>query len=245
MTRALPLVVLATACAHREPPPLTTVHLAGAAVTYRPWGGPRVCEAEPRFLLDELTAVNSGLQRWLKRAGGDAPSEWSESRIAEVEAWAATLDQLVREHTVDLESLARCDFADAPGYAYVRKRGAELLGAVERRRQELGRLYERARAVRQRDAWERGINAERSAARRECPSRSPQPRVFFAWRDDEGVTRWLFCDGVSVEQTPQGSPVLLEPETRGRQRFTEAQYLDAVRSYPAARVSAAPAPPPA
>jgi len=239
------LLLLGLACAHSEPPALTTRQLAGGAVTFRPWGGAGICDAEPRFLLDELSAVNGGLSRWLDRARGDTPEVWSESRIAEVNAQSKVLGELVREHTVNLEAVARCGFAGTPAFVYVRSRGVELLETVAARARELDTVHARARAARAHAAWARGLDAEREAARRECPARSAVPRVFFAWRNDEGVTRWLFCDGVSVEQPLNGGPVVLQPpggSAKVKARFGEAQYLDAARGYPAGRVSTPPPP---
>lgn len=236
------LLLLAVACAHGEPPPLASRQLAGGTVTYRAWGGPSICEAEPRFLLDELTAVNSALQRWLDRARGDAPAAWPESRIAEVTASAEPLGELTREHALNLEALGGCSFADSAGYPFVRRRGSELLARVRQREQELPRVHAAARTARALEAWVRGLDAERSAARRTCPTRFTQPLVFFAWRDADGVTHWLFCDGASIEQPAGGPRVLLQggDSVRGKSRFSDQQYLDAAQKFPAARVSAPP-----
>ncbi len=235
-------LAFATACAHREPPPLTTRHLIGGQVTFRAWGGAGICEAEPRFLLDELTAVNSALQRWLDRVRGDAPAAWPESRIAEATRSMDPLADLLREHTLNLEALGGCDFAESAGYPFVRRRGAELVSAVRERTQQLERVHAASRAARALEAWVRGLDAERTAARRSCPARAAAPVVFFGWRDEEGVTHWLFCDGASVEQPPNAEPVLLmgvEDPPR-RRRYKDEQYLEAAKSFPAGRVSAPP-----
>lgn len=242
--RTLAFIALASAaaCAHREPPPLTTRQVAGGAVTFRAWGGAGICEAEPRFLLDELTAVNSALQRWLDRVRGDSPAAWPESRITEATRSTEALADLLREHTLNLEALGGCDFGESAGYPFVRRRGAELVSAVRERTQQLEQVHARARAARALDAWVRGLDAERTAARRSCPPRAVAPVVFFGWRDEEGVTHWLFCDGASVEQPPNAEPVLLMGAEDGmkRRRFKDEQYLEAAKNFPSGRVSAPP-----
>ena len=225
------------ACAHREAPALSTRRLAGGAVTYRPWG-PRICEAEPRFLLDELSAVNAGLQRWLDRSAGDAAAAWPESRIAETTRWSEPLAELARDHTLNLEALKGCDFAASAGYPFVLERGRSLLASVRERERQLEQVHARARATRALDAWVRGLDAERTAARRTCPARSAAPVVFFAWRDEDGVTHWLFCDGATAESAPDGKPEVLEPA--GRRRFGAGDYRKALEEFPAMRISVAP-----
>ncbi|MBK7857895.1 MAG: hypothetical protein IPJ65_04565 [Archangiaceae bacterium] len=209
----------------------------------RAWRGSEICDAEPRFLLDELTAVNSALGRYLDRARGDAPQDWPERRIALADELGEGLSSVADLHQQNLGALAGCGFAASAGFPFVRQRGLALIEAARARAARLPAVIAEARRARAREAWAKSLPSLREAARAGCRARSAAPRVFFAWADDQG-THWCFCDGARVSladdrQEPELEPPLREP-ARGRHPFTQQQYLDAVRDFPHSSVAAAP-----
>lgn len=245
---ALALVaLLSVACAHNLPPPRpSSLELAGAPVVWRDWsaqGRGAICEAEPQFLLDELTLVNSALQRFLARSESDAPGDWPEARIGSVEAEARAVPSVAEPHARNLELLGGCAFARTGGFPWLRDRGKELLAEVAARQEALAAVFRSARAARALAAWQRSTQELREAARSTCPERSRGPRLYFAWRDEKGVTHWRFCDGTEVTQLA-GQPLAVEVSLRAlgkrERRPAEKDYLAAVKAWPAAEVHTPP-----
>lgn len=244
----LPLgALLAAACARNLPPPkASSQELAGGPVVWRDWsaqGRGAICEAEPQFLLDELTLVNSALQRFLARSEPGAPEDWPESRIGSVEAEARAVASVAEPHARNLGLLGGCAFARTGGFPWVTDRGKELLAAVEARPKELAGVFQKARAARAMAAWQRSTQELKEAARSTCPERSRGPRLYFAWRDEKGVTHWRFCDGTEVTQGA-GQPLTVETSLRAlgkrERRPAEKDYLAAVKAWPAAEVHTPP-----
>lgn len=235
--RWISILAAAGCVAHRPPPPLQTADVADGEVSFRAFGRKDICENEPRFLLDELSSVNGALARFLLGTLGDEPSKWPESRIARVSQWREPLPHLLEVHAANLEAVAACRFAEAAGFPYVRSRGAELLTEVQRRQQELDRRIAEARAQRAEEAWAQELKLQRTAARSSCPVRLSSPRVYFAWRERDGISRYLFCDGSRVERS-QGV-LSFEPGDSERYKGKRPQpdaYLAAARLWPESRM---------
>lgn len=230
-------------CAAHEAPASRVHTVAGVRVAFRAWPPSQICEAEPRFLLDELTAVNSGLQRYLDAARSDAPADWPERRIRAVEALAEGLDEVVTQHETNVKGVAACGFAASAGYPFVRTRGLELIREVRERRTQLPERFAAARLERARDEWSRSLPSLRESARSACPTRTAAPQVFFAWADDEG-THWWFCDGAQLVRpaAPEEAELdlLVKDTPRGQRAFTRQQYLDVAAGFPVERLSMAP-----
>lgn len=240
----------AAGCVHDVPaPPVSTLALAGGPLAVRDWGarGPRaICDAEPQFLLDELTLVNSGLQRFLTASRSTAPADWPEERIAEVEGETQQLPGVLEVHGRNLELLGRCAAAGSAGFPFVMQRGRELVAAVHERMAALGRVVQQARHARALDAWHGELREQKEALRGTCRERARTPQLYLAWRSEKGDTHWKFCDGSEVTAAPEG-PMLFDPSyrsiARGQRRFAENDYLTAVRAWPRTRVLVPPEPP--
>lgn len=247
MSRALSaLALLAMGCATvkaRPPPPTTRLELSGARATWRPFTDASVCDAEPRFLLDELLSVNEVLKRFLRDTAGDESSEWPERQVALVEEGGRVLPLMMREHERNLALVERCSFASHAGYPVVLERGRKFINDVRERLDEAPRLIETVKRRRALETWHQQRLSTQDAARRTCPSaRLGAAVVYFAWRDEAGVSSWLFCDGAAVSKAGDEAPRVELPPTelsRGK-RVPEKTYLQAVARYPAESIFAPP-----
>lgn len=213
----------------------------GARATVRAFPGDTICEAEPRFLLDELSSVNGLLGRFVGAAPERADAEWTDSAIALVEEAQDRLPPLLELHQRSLASLRRCAFGVKGAWPGLINRGLALL---ERTRGVLAAapgLLKAVRSARALAEWRRERLTQQESARRACPVRLGKAIIYFAWREG-GRTSWLFCDGAQVTREGNERPRLEGSAlefTRGR-RPSEAAYFTAVGRYPAAAVSAPP-----
>lgn len=234
------------AAAGARPPPAASVALAGAPAVWRDWAGKgrwAICDAEPQFLLDELTLVNSALQRFLNATASTQPEDWPEARVQEVESEAPGLERLGDAHRKNLAALEACPFAGGAGFPFIRKRGAELLEGVKGRQAGLARVIDQARHARALAAWKAGLQEQKEAQRGACSPRPRSPQLFLAWRDEQGVTHWKFCDGSEVT-APSSGAMSFDPSlrsiARGQKKFDEKHYLAAAKAWPEAQVLVPP-----
>ena len=227
-------------------PPASTSALAGAPVVWRNWatqGSAAICDAEPTFLLDELTQVNGALRRLLEAISSDDPALWTEEKIGSIEAERQRLPPVLEAHQKNLALLADCPMGRGAGFPFVRQRGAELLTRVREREAELGAVVKKARAVRALAAWHASIREQKESLRGVCRDRPRAPQPYLAWRDETGLTHWKFCDGSQV--TAKGVDRMeFDPSFRSisanQRRFNEKDYLTAARNFPGSQVLQAP-----
>ncbi len=215
----------------------------GVRASWRPFTDAAVCDAEPRFLLDELLSVNEVLKRFLRDTAGDATASWPDAQVTLVDEGRATLPRVMTEHERTLGLVARCEFADRAGYPVVLERGRELLADTRRRLEEAPAVIAEVKRRRALEAWQQQRLSSQDAARRTCPAaRLGAAVVYFAFRDEAGLTSFLFCDGAAVTsragEAPRVEPAPLEL-TRGR-RIGEKVYLAAAARFPAEAILAPP-----
>lgn len=216
--------------------------LGGVRATVREFSGQSICEAEPRFLLDELSSVNGLLTHFLHDVPADAGADWSEKAMALVEEGSARLPALLALHQRSLEALERCQFAAQGVWPSLISRGARLISRVRACLEEAPEELRRVRSARMMEVWQQERLAQQDSARRTCPRRLRKPFIYFAWR--EGLrTTWLFCDGAQITREAHRSPELEPPPpgfVRGK-RPTDKAYQAAVARFPKAGVIAPPA----
>lgn len=239
---------LVSACtAHLPSPKLVTVEVADGRFAYRTYGTPgtaAICDEEPRFLEDELSGVNSGLQRFLAATRGDETAAWPESRASRAEQWSQRLEEVLDHHARNLTQAGQCRFGRLLGYPPLIARGKRLIDEVRERQQMIDRVVATARAERALAEWRSVVRETQESARHGCPPRSATPIVYFAWRDEERVGHWRFCDSAELEQLPEGQQVLTPPEAapaRGQRRFRRAEYLEVARQFPSSAMMVPPA----
>lgn len=250
------LTVLATGCRTPKPAPsLNRLELSGGVATWRAYGNPdkaSICEAEPRFLLDELASVNGALTRFLdstETPKDTAPKDaWPDEKIDQFEEGLKALPDLLTQHEANVKQAADCAFAKTGGYPLLLKRSRELAKDARGRLDTVPNEIAQARAARALEKWQRERLDAQEGARRGCPSKpSTAPQVYFAFTDERGTTEWLFCDGALVRQ--EGGEPAFEPAPaeiwKGKRAPKPAAYLAAAKKYPAESISKAPAAAPA
>lgn len=247
--------VLVAGCKTTKPsPPLNRLELSGGVATWRAYGAAdqaAICDAEPRFLLDELASVNGALTRFLDATAtpeGTAPKDaWPDEKIERFEDGLAALPELLTQHEANARQASACAFAKTGGYPRLLERARKLVKDARERLDVVPKEIARARAARALEQWRRERLDAQEAARRECPAKSFSPVLYFAFTDEHGVTQWLFCDGASVTQAGQGEPTFEAAPTelvKGRRAPKPAAYLAAAKKHPAESINKAPAPAP-
>lgn len=238
MRRACLLLLLATACVPaKRAAPLRPERLDwnGVRASWRDFPAGGICDAEPRFLLDELLSVNELLKRFLKDTEGEADAPWPDSQMALIDEGRERLPPVMDAHEQNLDQLERCAFRDGQGYPLVRRNGRQFIERTRRWLDEAPRVIAQVKRQRAREAWERERLATQEGARRTCPSaRLGAATIYFAFRDDEGRTSFYFCDGASVLAREGAQPVFEPaPAELGRgKRTPEKTYLTAAQRYP-------------
>ena len=224
---------------------MQVVEVAGGRASYRAYGAPGaagMCDAEPRFLVDELSSVNGLLTRFLDASDLPTDQRWTERQVSLVDGALAQLPKTLDDHRRNLKLLKQCRFEAAGGLAYAAQRGQELLPQVEAR---LAELPARRAATERKAAledWKAALPDRRSAAKGRCPAKNTRPFIYFAWRDPGGTQTWLFCDGATLREDSAGATQYEPPLGRrpSRRAPTEKDYLTAAANYPAVDVERPP-----
>lgn len=225
-------------------PPLRTVQVSDWRANTRSYSAANICDAEPRWLFDELTSVNGVLARFLKATEEDEQGRSTEKQLRLLEETRSQLADLATEHLNNVTLAQRCSFAQARGFPMVLERGellsrdtrAVVAGAEAR--------IERARALAALERWQRERPREELNARLTCPDRPPaKPSIYYAYEDEQRRAFWLFCGGARVVGTPR-SPAVFDTEAAispaFKRRLKPKEYLEAARNYPVDRVSRPP-----
>jgi hypothetical protein len=211
---------------------------AGARATVRDFPPGTICEAEPRFLLDELSSVHSLLNSFLRKVpGGTEDEAWPDAAIALAEEASSRLPPLLDLHGRSLATAAGCEFSKLGAWPTLLGRGRELLHEVKARLESAPAEIAQVRQARAMAQWHQERLAQQDSARRACPRKPGAAIVYFAWREG-GLTTWLFCDGARLTRDGQQRPEL-EPapaELLKGKRPSESAYQSAAGRYPAGAV---------
>jgi hypothetical protein len=210
---------------------------------YRDYAGAKAdpCDAEPRWLADELTAVNGLLARFLRETERahrpEAPDHAQQAAL--LEEAVRTLPPVLEVHRGTLAGLERCGFRRRGAFPEIARRGAELVEAARTRLAQAPKALESARRQEAVRKWKDEAPAREAAARGTwCPEkpRVGQAVVYYVRQDADGRTVAHFCDGHRVERAAGGEPQLIEPEglsRRDRRRLPPREYLEAADNFPA------------
>ncbi|WP_240359146.1 hypothetical protein [Pyxidicoccus trucidator] len=238
------------ACAARPAPPVQRYVLGMSRAEYRDYRETKAspCDAEPRWLADELTTVNGLLSRFLRETeqlpAVDAPEH--ASRLALLQEATRTLPPLLEVHRGTLRSLEECGFRRSGAFPEISQRGVELVEATRARLAQAPAALEAAALHEARRQWkEEAPNREASARGTWCPAapKVGQPDVYYARQEADGRIEWRFCDGHRVERAAGGEPQLIEPEglTRRERRLIQPRrYLEAAGNFPTEEVDRQP-----
>lgn len=245
------IAAVASGCVMRPPaPPRPESYTLGTTkATYRAYKGATsgICEAEPRWLSEELAAVNSLLARYLSETEGEADDEWPAARLALLTDAVETLPPVVTIHEENLEELERCGFRRSGLLPQIRTRGRELIGATRARFERSKQLAAYVSAREARKQWLRDRPAEELRAKEVCEPKSRAVVLYYAWRDEAGKSRFLFCDGATMISDPTGATEFTPPSGLSKwqkKRLKQDRYIEAVFAVPPDQISAAPTLPP-
>ncbi|MBF5044676.1 hypothetical protein FGE12_19910 [Aggregicoccus sp. 17bor-14] len=238
------------ACASHAPAPSTRYALGATRAEYRDYTRPgqSICDAEPRWLSEELGGVNTLLSRFLEATAErpDGAEAQEAERTALLEEASRTLAPVVEVHGKNLKALQSCSFKGSGLFPAIAQKGNELVPQAQQRLADAPKLLAAAALQRVRERWVLEAPQREATARQTwCP---PKPVVgttdlFFARRSLDGRTEWLFCDGHIVEQLPGGEPALHAPEglsRRAQRKVQPAKYLQAARNFPETEMDVPP-----
>lgn len=250
----LPALMLlgAMGCAHRAAvpaPPTTEVKFAGARAIYRTYqASHNMCDAEPRWLADELSSVNALFSRYLRSTEKTAEDEWTSREVALLREAPAVLEPLLDLHARQLRAVRKCSFSRKAVFHDVLTMGAEVMPQVRAQLVATAGLAEYLDARRALRDWRERVKLERSEFASFCEPRSHE--IYFAYEDEAGVRRIYFCDDGQVtypagSQTPEITvPDRLATRAALRRRY-ETLYVKKAKALPQGEVRVAPSLPPA
>jgi hypothetical protein len=234
------------ACAAQSVP-VQPYSLAGGRAEYRDYAGAKanICDAEPRWLLDELSGVNGLLARFVSSTElGASPTPAARAQQSELLKDAAgSLPKVLNVHQSNLQALQACGFARTGAFPELARRGQELVG-LSRARLSEGDKQAAAAAVR--NQWVSEAPQREQKARETWCAKNPEvgsTDVFYARQYQDGRTEWLFCDGHVVQAAGRDAePTLVSPElsAKDRRKVKPPRYLEAARGYPTEEIDKQP-----
>ncbi|MBL8910978.1 MAG: hypothetical protein JNM17_09775 [Archangium sp.] len=227
---------LAVACGPRRVEVRTeVVDLAGARAVLR-LDGEAVCEAEPRFLIDDVSSVNSVLRAFVRAFPSSGPAEWTNVELELLTSSLERLPRVIATQRALLDGLSRCDFASGGAWPELTQRARAVLDEGQAKLDAIPEGLLAAKRARALSAWRRDLQANAEAARRGCTPRN-RATVYVAWRE-AGRTTWRFCDGTQATSERGERPRV---ETALTKRPLPARvYLDALARFPADALQSAP-----
>ncbi len=238
------------ACAAKPVAPLQRYSLGMARAEYRDYGKARaaLCDAEPRWLTDELSSVNGLLSRFLTNTeqAMDPEAVQHARHLELLQEAIGTLGAVLEIHQRNLTELRECDFRTTGAFPDIARRGAELVEKAKARLEQGPAAVAAAELLEARRKWAEEAPAREATARQTwCTPNATvgNADLYFAREYPNGRTEWLFCDGLMVEARSGGEPQLVTPEgltRRERRRIQPQRYLDAAKAYPASEIDRQP-----
>ncbi|MFE8601757.1 hypothetical protein [Archangium violaceum] len=250
------------ACGGRNVAPVQRYSLGVSRADYRDYTGAKsnICDAEPRWLTDELSAVNGLMTRFLSETEQvKNPQSVDYARSVELLKEASgSLEKVLKVHQNNLQAVQKCGFAKSGAFPEIATRGKELMEQSRARLAGGGELLALEEVQRK---WKEAAPQREQAARQEWCAKNPEvgsTDLYYARKHADGRTEWFFCDGHVVQAAAKGGePTLVSPEglsAKDRRKVKPPRYLEAAQSYPVEEMdkqptsvadAAAPAPAPA
>jgi len=240
-----------TACGPKRMAPVQQYSLGLSRADYRDYTAARtdICDAEPRFLADELGAMNGLMERFLSSTDqAKNPNSVDHTRHVELLKEASgSLGKVMDVHQSNLRALQKCRFAKAGTFPQLAQRGQELVEQSRSRLAEAGQML----ALREAQTrWQQEAQQREQTARQTWCAKTPEvgsTDVYYARQFADGRTEWLFCDGHVVQSAPPAGsePTLVSPEglsAKDRRKVKPPKYLEAAKGYPMEEVDKQPTP---
>jgi hypothetical protein len=238
-----------SACGPKRMAPVQQYSLGLSRADYRDYTTARlnICDAEPRFLAEELGAVNGLMENFLSSTEqAKNPNSVDYTRHVELLKEASgSLGKVLDVHQSNLRALQKCRFAKSGNFPQLEQHGQELVGKSRARLNEAGEML----ALREAQAkWEQEASQREQTARQTWCAKTPEvgsTDVYYARQFADGRTEWFFCDGHKVQSaTTAGSePTLVSPEglsAKDRRKVKPPKYLEAAKGYPMEEVDKQP-----
>lgn len=229
------LLLIASSCAPRVVEVRTEViDLIGVRAVMR-LDAATLCEAEPRFLLDDVSSVNALLRAFIRAWPGTPAPEWTDQELELLAEATQTLPRVVQAHGETLAHLERCPFARTGAWPELTARAQGSITEVRARLEQIPEGLQAAKHARAVTSWRRDRLSNAEAARRACTPRT-RATIYAAWRDGERTT-WRFCDGVEAHAERGNAPRLEGITARS---LPERVYRAALARFPVDAMQTAP-----
>ncbi|HSP79950.1 MAG TPA: hypothetical protein VLQ93_15565 [Myxococcaceae bacterium] len=239
------------AAAKKQTVPVQRYSLGLARADYRDYAGARanICDAEPRWLTDELSAVNGLMARFLSSTEQalDPEAVEHDQHLETLKQANETLGPVLDVHAANLRSMKACGFATKGAFPELSRRGNELLERARTRLAEAPQAIAASELKEKQRLWVEEAPLREQTARQTWCAKRPEvgnTDLYFARQYTNGRTEWLFCDGHVVEVAATGGePVLISPSGlswRERRRVKPPRYLEAARNYPLEEIERMP-----
>jgi len=228
------------ACGHTaEPPPLQTVRFDRWVATYRAYTQGDICDAEPRWLFDELTSVNGALNGFLDAVTPPEGERPGSRRLKLLEEAPQDLRKVIDDHLTNVSLARGCAFAEKRGFPVVLERGAALAADAREVMARAPEILRYERALLALEQWRKDRQRAELTGKLACPNRIPRrgPPLYHAYQDEAGRITWMFCDGSRV--VDDGSKPAYEAGGE-LTRQKPAYYLDTARGFSRERISRPP-----
>jgi hypothetical protein len=228
------------ACGPKRVAPVQQYSLGMSRAEYRDYNAAQanICDAEPRWLSEELGAVNGLLNRFListEQAKNPDAAE-HDQQVALLKEASGSLGKVLDVHQRNLQAVQRCGFAKSGGIQELTKRGTSL---VEQSRARLAEATQVLAMEEAQNKWKTEAPQREQTARQTWCAKNPEvgtTDVYYARKFADGRTEWFFCDGHIVQSASGAEPTLVSPEglsAKERRKVKPPRYLEAARGYPA------------
>jgi hypothetical protein len=240
----LSLCAALAACAAKKPPPAQRLTLGDSKVEYRDYGLVKgsLCGADPRQLGPELKKINELLEQFVSKTEEASKPEATAEQVELLREGSKSLGPVVQAHSKNLAGLSGCGFKKQAPFPEIAKKGEEVLKQAKARLDEAPAVLAAADQRLAATKWaEESAAREATAKQTWCKANTAvgSGDLYFSRQEADGKTRWLFCDGIVVEQASGGEPAVLIPESmskKDRKRVQDKRYLEAAKTYPAEEI---------
>ncbi|MDC0709851.1 hypothetical protein POL68_15365 [Stigmatella sp. ncwal1] len=242
----LGLCATLAACAAKKPPAVQKAALGASNIEYRDYALVRgsICGVEPRKLAGELTATTQFLEQFVTQTAEVSKPESPQhaEQLTVLRDGAKVLAPIADAHRKNLAVLRECKFSRSAPFPELTKQGTAAVDGAKARLEEAPAILAAADQRATEAKWQEESAAREAAAKQTwCTAKTAvgSGDLYFARQDADGTTRWLFCDGITVEATSGAEPTLSIPDAikaRERRRIQASRYLEAAKSYPAEEI---------
>jgi hypothetical protein len=233
-------------CAAKKPPAAKQATLGSTKLEYRDYTLARgsICGVGARPLAGELTTITQALEQFAASTDETAKpgATPSEEQLTALREGAQALAPVADAHRKNLSVVRECRFSRAAPFPELVQQGNAAVDRAKARISEAPAILAAAEQRATEAKWQEESAAREATAKQTwCTAKTAvgSGDLYFARQGQDGTTRWLFCDGITVEAAAGAEPALAIPDTlkaRDRKRIQASRYLEAAKSYPAEEI---------